>query len=194
MTTNLFAACRTDGALSVKRVRVTRDVQRALAAMFAQQDEEFFKGVTDEVPFDGDWKPDANELLTLDAPDEAAVITDALQANVTSITELGGQPTEGVRALFTGVQRSGKMRVLLQAFTARQILSRKFALLLDGNLIAFNAEHLRRILARYATYYNEVRTHVSLCKDAPCTRLIERIGDVVAHPILGGLHHRYARI
>lgn len=62
------------------------------------------------------------------------------------------------------------------------------------HLIAFNAEHLRRILAPYATYYNEVRTHVSLGKDAPCTRLIERIGDVVAHPILGGLHHRYARI
>ena len=61
------------------------------------------------------------------------------------------------------------------------------------HLIAFNAEHLRRILAPYATYYNEVRTHVSLGKDAPCTRLIERIGDVVAYPILGGLHHRYAR-
>jgi hypothetical protein len=27
-----------------------------------------------------------------------------------------------------------------------------------------------------------------------CTRPIERFGDVVAHPILGGLHHRYARI
>ena len=62
------------------------------------------------------------------------------------------------------------------------------------HLIAFNAEHLRRILAPYATYYSEVRTHVSLGKDAPCTRLIERIGDVVARPILGGLHHRYARI
>jgi transposase InsO family protein len=62
------------------------------------------------------------------------------------------------------------------------------------HLIAFNADHLRRILVRYATYYNEMRTHVSLGKDAPCTRLIERIGEVVAHPILGGLHHRYARI
>jgi transposase InsO family protein len=62
------------------------------------------------------------------------------------------------------------------------------------HLIAFNAEHLRRILARFTTYYNEMRTHVSLGKDAPHTRLIERIGDVVAHPILGGLHHRYARI
>ena len=62
------------------------------------------------------------------------------------------------------------------------------------HMIAFNAEHLRRILAKYAIYYNEARTHVSLAKDAPCTRPIERFGDVVAHPILGGLHHRYARI
>jgi transposase InsO family protein len=62
------------------------------------------------------------------------------------------------------------------------------------HLIVFNAEHLRRILTKYATYYNEVRTHVSLEKDAPCTRAIELFGDIVAHPILGGLHHRYPRI
>src|SRR6267378_2295812 len=62
------------------------------------------------------------------------------------------------------------------------------------HLIVFNADHLRRILAKYSTYYNEVRTHVSLGKDAPCTRPIERLGDIVAHSILGGLHHRYARI
>jgi Integrase core domain len=62
------------------------------------------------------------------------------------------------------------------------------------HLIVFNANHLRRILAKYAAYYNELRTHVSLGKDAPCTRAIERFGDIIAHPILGGLHHRYARI
>ena len=62
------------------------------------------------------------------------------------------------------------------------------------HLIVFNAEHRRRILAKYVAYYNDVRTHVSLGKDAPCTRAIERFGDVVAHSILGGLHHRYARI
>jgi transposase InsO family protein len=62
------------------------------------------------------------------------------------------------------------------------------------HLIIFNAEHLRRILEKYATYYNEVRAHVSLGKDAPCRRPIERFGDIVSYPILGGLHHRYARI
>src|SRR5258707_7536813 len=54
----------------------------------------------------------------------------------------------------------------------------------DKRLKVFNAEHLRRILAKYATYYNEVRTHVSLGKDTPCTRPIERVGDIVAYPIL----------
>ena len=62
------------------------------------------------------------------------------------------------------------------------------------HLIVFSEEHLRRILAKYLTYYNEARTHISLQKDAPCTRPTERLGDIVAHPILGGLHHRYARI
>jgi hypothetical protein len=49
-------------------------------------------------------------------------------------------------------------------------------------------------LSKYASYYNEARTHVSLGKDAPYTRPIERFGTVVAHAILGGLHHRYTRI
>ena len=62
------------------------------------------------------------------------------------------------------------------------------------HLLVFNADHLRRILAKYTSYYNEVRTHVALGKDTPCRRPIERLGDIVAYPILGGLHHRYARI
>jgi transposase InsO family protein len=56
------------------------------------------------------------------------------------------------------------------------------------HLIVFNAAHLRRILTKYAA------THVSLGKDAPCTRMIEQFGDIVSCPILGGLHHRYTRI
>jgi len=56
-----------------------------------------------------------------------------------------------------------------------------------NHLIVFNAEHLRRILSKYARYYNEVRTHVSLGKDAPYTRPIERYGNIIAHPILGGV-------
>ncbi len=54
--------------------------------------------------------------------------------------------------------------------------------------------HLRRILAAYAGYYNGVRTHLSLGKDSPGHRPVQRLGQLAAQPILGGLHHQYCRI
>jgi hypothetical protein len=54
--------------------------------------------------------------------------------------------------------------------------------------------HLRRILRSYARYYNDVRTHRSLDKDAPISRRVQRTGSIALFPILGGLHHRYARV
>jgi transposase InsO family protein len=62
------------------------------------------------------------------------------------------------------------------------------------HVIIFGEAHLRRILAEYATYYNKLRTHRSLTKDAPLHRAIERLGAITSQPILGGLHHRYCRI
>jgi hypothetical protein len=54
--------------------------------------------------------------------------------------------------------------------------------------------HLRQILSSYAAYYNHVRSHLALAKDAPLGRPIEQFGDIAARPILGGLHHQYSRI
>ena len=62
------------------------------------------------------------------------------------------------------------------------------------HLIVFGERHLRRILRCYAHYYNEVRTHRSLNKDAPISRAVQRIGDIKSHAVLGGLHHHYVRI
>src|ERR1700736_5421121 len=42
--------------------------------------------------------------------------------------------------------------------------------------------------------YNGARTHLSLEKDAPVSRAVDRAGHILCRPILGGLHHRYARI
>jgi hypothetical protein len=51
-----------------------------------------------------------------------------------------------------------------------------------------------RILKNYAAYYNGVRTHRSLNKDAPISRPVQRFGVISSHAILGGLHHHYVRI
>jgi hypothetical protein len=64
---------------------------------------------------------------------------------------------------------------------------------LDQVLI-YGEGHLRPMLLVYAAYYNRTRTHLALQKDAPLQRAVQRIGNITAVPILGGLHHEYVRI
>jgi hypothetical protein len=62
------------------------------------------------------------------------------------------------------------------------------------HVLIFGARHLHRVLTAYSCYYNQTRTHLSLYKDAPFGRSIQREGAIVAAPILSGLHHCYSRI
>jgi transposase InsO family protein len=62
------------------------------------------------------------------------------------------------------------------------------------HLVVLSEAHLRRILRAYAGYYNDVRTHRSLDKDAPVSRLVQRTGAIGSHAIIGGLHHHYVRV
>src|ERR1700736_6180520 len=61
------------------------------------------------------------------------------------------------------------------------------------HIIVFSERHLRHLLLCYMKYYNEARTHLSLEKDAPVSRAVDRAGQILCRPILGGLHHQYAR-
>jgi transposase InsO family protein len=62
------------------------------------------------------------------------------------------------------------------------------------HFIVLGEAHLRRILRAYVRYYNDVRTHRSLNKDAPVSRPIQRVGSINSRAILGGLHHHYVRV
>ena len=56
-----------------------------------------------------------------------------------------------------------------------------------GRYTMADLQELRQILSSYAAYYNEVRTHLALGKDAPLGRAVQRTGVIVAIPILSGL-------
>jgi transposase InsO family protein len=62
------------------------------------------------------------------------------------------------------------------------------------HVVVFGERHLRHVLLSYMNYYNETRTHLSLDKDAPLSRTVQRAGRILRLPILGGLHHQYIRI
>ena len=62
------------------------------------------------------------------------------------------------------------------------------------HVVVFGERHLRHVLSCYMEYYNAARTHLSLGKDTPIHRAVQAVGRIQARPVLGGLHHQYARI
>ena len=59
---------------------------------------------------------------------------------------------------------------------------------------AMPERHLRHVLLSYMKYHNQIRTHLSLEKDAPVSRAVKLAGTILCRPVLGGLHHQYVRI
>jgi hypothetical protein len=62
------------------------------------------------------------------------------------------------------------------------------------HLVVFDEAQLRRVLKNYASYYDEVRPHLSLDKNASDFRRPQKLGLIAAISILGGLHHQYVRV
>ncbi len=102
----------------------------------------------------------------------------------------GAVVTRRLRAM--GIRAIAAASPLQNGFAERPIGSIRRECL--DHIIVSGEAYLRRILISYAAYYNSVRTHRSLNKDAPISRPIQQIGIIRSHPILGGLHHHYIRI
>jgi transposase InsO family protein len=100
------------------------------------------------------------------------------------------------------VRRLGAMGIRDRPISARSPWQNGYAERLIGSIrrdcldhvVVFDEQHLRHLLSSYQKYYNEVRTHLSLRKDAPIPREVRSVGRVVPLPILGGLQHQYVRV
>ena len=134
--TNLLAICKpTNGPIVIKRVEISQPVQATIDGMFQQQATNFLEGIDEEVPFGGDYKPNSDEILVLDAPHEVDQMEQA-GLNPLDLEVIGAEnfASEPVKGLFVYPGEGGGGRVLIQAFTAQQFLARdRMALLFDGN-------------------------------------------------------------
>ena len=108
---------------------------------------------------------------------------------------------EMVRMANSLARRLGAMGIRDRPISARSPWQNGYAERLIGSIrrdcldhvVVFGERHLRHLLGSYERYYNEVRTHLSLHKDPPIPRAVQRVGRVRSVPILGGLHHQYVR-
>lgn len=135
MPTNLLAICRPDGILQLKRVKTVAEVQSSLEAVFATQEQQFNEGVTTEIPFDGGWKPDKHEVLVAASSDEMTAIWSASGQNIVALPELDAEnfQTEAIKGLAVVAGQGQNRRLLIQSFSARQLLERSFAFILSGD-------------------------------------------------------------
>jgi hypothetical protein len=63
-------------------------------------------------------------------------------------------------------------------------------------MLILSVGHLRRIISEYVDYYNGIRTHLSLAKDAPEGRMVLSPSGGIVRDLerVGGLHHEYVRM
>ncbi len=123
---NFFALIKDDsGSCQIKRVRVNQPLQTELIQIFEDQRVLFERGVDTEVVFNGDWKPDLNEVLTIDDIAESVIMNNAINANASSFSDvvISNFSNEPIKAIFTGITINSQTKVFVQKFSSRQALS-----------------------------------------------------------------------
>jgi hypothetical protein len=73
------------------------------------------------------------------------------------------------------------------------VMSRTFRQECLDHVVVFNERHLLALLTEFVHYYSHDRPHRTIELETPVPNPPISRGDVVSRPILGGLHHVYAR-
>ena len=120
---------------TVRRVQLDGTIQGQVEGIFGSQEQQFFENIEEEIPFDGTWKPDPEQLLIVETPPAARVFLEALEENPVAIPTIDTEKfgTQRIRGLFIGKVVNGRTSALVQRFSPNQILSRRWLFGLSGN-------------------------------------------------------------
>ena len=180
---NFLALIKDDsGSCQIKRIRVNQPLQTELIQIF--EDQCFLEqGVDTEVVFNGDRKPDSNEVLTIDDIAESKILADAINANASPFSDvvISNFSNEPMKAIFTGINLNGQIKVFVQKFSSRQALSlnqlpviktqtgntfvkttddiftidNKLVAIIEGNKTKFKSFHNARTVFDLSNFYKE---------------------------------------
>lgn len=125
MPNTFFAFCRTNDRNQIYRIPVTHEVQGELEQSFDNQEQSFLANRNEEINFDGDWKPEPNQLLVItdEVLAEPFVQTCMRNPSVYDVLDVGQSDFEVIKGIFTHSEREDN-RILLQRFQSSQYLQR----------------------------------------------------------------------
>ena len=122
---NLFALTR-DSSRRVLRIPLSAEVQKEVSSTFEMQEKEFRAAAQEEIAFDGKYKPDEGECLSIGDYDDIDNLHGAI-ANPLGVPEIAATTGEfeEIKALFSGRSDGTKKIALIQPFDRRKIISNK---------------------------------------------------------------------
>jgi hypothetical protein len=140
MARTLFAFCKQDVESTVCRVPLEAGVQSEVEQMFDAQETAFLEGKDIPIPFTGDWKPDDNELLSIEDADLLIPFNETLTKGPTAYDrlDLSSYDEAGVKALFMH-SKAAPAQILIQGFRTSQYLQRK------GLTLTFNRNQFGKL-------------------------------------------------
>ncbi len=134
MPRSFFALCRVGEDNVVKRIPLQAAVQNELEQLFDEQEAAFLAGRDEEVEFNGDWKPDRNQLLTISDEDLIEPFTSTLENGPAAFENLdiANYDDAGIKAIFTHSDDE-EGRILVQRFRTSQYLQKSGITLVFNN-------------------------------------------------------------
>lgn len=126
MPRTFFAFCPENDENVVFRIPIRAGVQDELENLFNDQEELFLRNRDEEILFDGDWKPDNNQLLVIRDSDLVKPFIDTTRIGPGSYYKIDVFKHEAldIKGIFSH-SNVKKNRILLQKFTKVQILNKQ---------------------------------------------------------------------
>lgn len=128
----LFALYKDDNNISFKKVPLTQTAERDVINLFESQCRNFFDG-NDIIVFDGNWKPEEDELFVLDlhGNEQISMIHQIIDENSSTIENFNVSDVNNLKAFFI---KSSSGDILFQKFQKAQFVSRTLlSLIIHGS-------------------------------------------------------------
>ena len=133
MADNFFALTR-DLHNPVRRIKLSRDVQDSLTEAFSLAAARLVNPAVDQIPFDGSYKPDDDEVSFNEPFVMPEVILSAIREPATVEDLRLGLDAPDIRAIFSGNSDDAQSQVLFQQFQRTQFLTPKgISIILSGD-------------------------------------------------------------
>lgn len=127
---NLIALCGKPGKITLKLVPMDHKLQTSVSQLFLDQESDFRRSCH-EKSFNQNWIIDNDEIATVLEPTNLTIFDSIRRDDVSTMEPILNASKDQIKALAMFFTDESESRILIQGFTKRQLLQRKFALFLD---------------------------------------------------------------